>query len=78
MKIIIILFVWLATSQIGFAQVVGTQFPNMQAETVDDKKVLLPQDVKGKYTLLGLAYSVQTSSPPRNIVIFLELNSARQ
>lgn len=57
MKSIIILFVWLAISQIGFAQVVGTQFPNMQAETVDDKKVLLPQDVKGKYTLLGLAYS---------------------
>jgi hypothetical protein len=29
----------------------------MQAETVEDKKVNLPQDVKGKYTLLGLAYS---------------------
>jgi hypothetical protein len=29
----------------------------MEAETVEDKKVKLPQDVKGKYTLLGLAYS---------------------
>lgn len=29
----------------------------MEAETVEDKKVNLPQDVKGKYTLLGLAYS---------------------
>jgi hypothetical protein len=29
----------------------------MTAETVDDKKVNLPQDTKGKYTLLGLAYS---------------------
>ena len=27
------------------------------AETVEDKKVNLPKDVKGKYTLLGLAYS---------------------
>lgn len=39
------------------AQVIGKQFPNMEAETVEDKKVTLPQDVKGKYTLIGLAYS---------------------
>jgi hypothetical protein len=36
---------------------VGKVFPDMEAETVEDKKVKLPQDVKGKYTLLGLAYS---------------------
>ena len=39
------------------AQVVGKMFPAMEAETVEDKKVSLPGDVKGKYTLLGLAYS---------------------
>jgi hypothetical protein len=39
------------------AQVVGKMFPSMEAETVEDKKVLLPADVKGKFTLLGLAYS---------------------
>jgi len=39
------------------AQVIGKMFPDMEAETVEDKKVKLPQDVKGKYTLLGLAYS---------------------
>ena len=39
------------------AQVVGKVFPSMDTETVDDKKVNLPLDVKGKYTLLGLAYS---------------------
>jgi hypothetical protein len=39
------------------AQVIGKMFPDMEAETADDKKVKLPQDVKGKYTLLGLAYS---------------------
>lgn len=32
-------------------------FPLMEAETVEDRKVLLPADVNGKFTLLGLAYS---------------------
>lgn len=39
------------------AQVIGKIFPVMVAETVEDKKVNLPEDVIGKYTLLGLAYS---------------------
>jgi hypothetical protein len=39
------------------AQVVGKMFPDMVAETVDDKKITLPNDTKGKYTLVGLAYS---------------------
>jgi hypothetical protein len=39
------------------AQVIGKLFPNMEAETVEDKVVQLPAEVKGKYTLLGLAYS---------------------
>ncbi|HCW07545.1 MAG TPA: hypothetical protein DGG95_09305 [Cytophagales bacterium] len=39
------------------AQVIGKTFPDLTAETTDDKKVNLPQDVKGKFTLLGLAYS---------------------
>lgn len=29
----------------------------MEAETVEDQKVKLPESTKGKYTLLGLAYS---------------------
>jgi hypothetical protein len=43
--------------QIAHAQAVGKPFPEMVAETIDDKKVTLPKDVSGKYTLLGLAYS---------------------
>lgn len=39
------------------AQVIGKMFPAMQAETVEDKKVKLPDATKGKFTLLGLAYS---------------------
>jgi hypothetical protein len=39
------------------AQVEGKQFPDMEAETVEDKLINLPADIHGKYTLLGLAYS---------------------
>lgn len=42
---------------LSLAQVIGKVFPDMQAETVEDKKVNLPAEVKGKYTLIGLAYS---------------------
>ena len=39
------------------AQVIGKTFPDLVAETVEDKKVSLPDDVAGKYTLIGMAYS---------------------
>ena len=39
------------------AQVIGKLFPDMVAQTSEDKNVTLPKDTKGKYTLLGLAYS---------------------
>lgn len=39
------------------AQVIGKIFPDMEAENVEDKKVMLPKDVAGKFTLVGLAYS---------------------
>ncbi len=44
------------------AQVIGKVFPDMTAETVGvagepSKKINLPNDTKGKFTLLGLAYS---------------------
>lgn len=44
------------------SQVIGKPFPAMTAETVDDKKVELPGSVKGKYTLIGLAYSKKSES----------------
>jgi hypothetical protein len=55
-KFILIPFLLLLV-QAAVAQVVGTVFPAMVAETVEDKKVSLPEDVGGKYTLIGLAYS---------------------
>jgi hypothetical protein len=57
MKKLVLIAVILAFSFGLSAQVVGKMFPDMEAETVEDKKVNLPGDVKGKYTLLGLAYS---------------------
>jgi hypothetical protein len=52
---IVLTLVLLAT--ICNAQIEGKMFPDMTAETVEDKQVNLPKDTKGKYTLLGLAYS---------------------
>jgi hypothetical protein len=52
-----ILFAIVLSNLAAKAQAVGKMFPAMEAETVEDKKVKLPDDVKGKYTLLGLAYS---------------------
>jgi hypothetical protein len=57
MKKSILLALMVAMAAVADAQVVGKMFPTMETETVDDKKVSLPNDVKGKYTLLGLAYS---------------------
>ncbi len=57
MKNLFIIIVLLIGCNLAEAQVIGNIFPAMEAETVEDKKVMLPQDTKGKYTLLGLAYS---------------------
>jgi hypothetical protein len=57
MKTLYTLIVLLATINLSNGQVIGKVFPSMEAETVEDKKVMLPVDTKGKYTLVGLAYS---------------------
>ena len=57
MRIIPLSIVLLAFSAPAVAQVIGKTFPEMEAETVEDKVVSVPQDTKGKFTLLGLAYS---------------------
>lgn len=57
MKKLVLSIVVLAFAHNLSAQVIGKMFPDMEAETVEDKKVSLPGDVKGKHTLLGLAYS---------------------
>jgi hypothetical protein len=57
MKTLFATFILLVGSFNLSAQVIGKMFPDMEAETVEDQKVILPESTKGKYTLLGLAYS---------------------
>lgn len=57
MKTFALIVMAMALSFATHAQVIGKTFPDMEAETVEDKKIILPQSTKGKYTLLGLAYS---------------------
>jgi hypothetical protein len=57
MKTRVLLCVLLVACLTAQSQVIGKVFPAMEAETVDDKKVKLPDETLGKYTLLGLAYS---------------------
>lgn len=57
MKRLIVVLVLIFVAGFAEAQVIGKVFPAMEAETVEDKKVNLPKDVAGKYTLIGMAYS---------------------
>lgn len=58
MRIIILTVLILAVMpHLGFAQITGKQFPPMSTSTANGKVVNLPTDTKGKYTLLGLAFS---------------------
>ena len=54
--LIIVLLVYLIQNT-SFSQVIGKQFPSMNTSTADGVVVDLPSDTKGKYTLLGLAFS---------------------
>ncbi|MBL6447540.1 hypothetical protein JMN32_14575 [Fulvivirga sp. 29W222] len=57
LKLAILSLLSLALFYTADAQVVGNSFPALEAETVEDAVVNLPEDTKGKYTLLGMAYS---------------------
>jgi len=57
MKLLTSLLFITGTFLFAQGQVIGKFFPAMTVETVEDRKVNLPEDVKGKYALLGLAYS---------------------
>src|SRR5687767_6427358 len=56
-RLMMLMICFSAILPLAEAQVVGKNFPDMQAETVEDKVVKLPKDVAGKYTLIGMAYS---------------------
>ncbi len=57
MRTFCLILLFVTGCQLVNGQVIGKKFPAMTAETVEDKQVSLPDQVAGKYTLLGLAYS---------------------
>ena len=57
MKILIGLLLTVVVHGFIVAQPTGKKFPEMITETAEDKRVTLPVDVKGKFTVIGLAYS---------------------
>lgn len=56
-SLLLIIFTGLLCISNVQAQVVGKVFPALDGETVEDKVITIPQDTKGKYTLIGMAYS---------------------
>ncbi len=57
MKKISLFIFALSTLSVANAQVVGKQFPDLSGETLEDKTVSIPKDTKGKFTLIGMAFS---------------------
>lgn len=53
----ILLTTWITTAFKPAGGVEGKMFPSMQCENYNGKKVNLPVETKGKYTLLGMAFS---------------------
>ena len=56
-KKLLLLIVGLGLFSGTYGQVVGKVFPDMETQTVEDATVNLPATAKGKFTLIGLAYS---------------------
>lgn len=58
-KIVLSFIVIAAIAAIAFkpVSVIGTLFPSMECEDYNGTKIKLPDDTKGKYTLIGLAFS---------------------
>lgn len=58
-KTLILLIMFIGSSLQLMAQV-GESFPQIKGETVTDKKIRVPDDTRGKYTLIGMAFSRQS------------------
>ena len=56
MKKLVIICLAVFLTHLSYGQV-GTMFPDMDGESLVHGMVKIPQDTKGKYTLIGLAFS---------------------
>lgn len=54
---ILLSIVFFFLSAPSFSQIMNKPFPEMKTLSLEQKTVYLPKDSKGKYTLLGLAFS---------------------
>ncbi|WP_422359333.1 hypothetical protein [Reichenbachiella sp.] len=71
MKITTILFSFLFTFS-SFAQesdAIGSIFPEMPTEDLFDNSISLPDDIKGKYSIIGLAYNKKSADKMPNWVV---------
>ena len=60
MKKIIISIIAIAAISFAYkpsAEIIGKTFPTMQCENYNGEKVNIPEETKGKYTLIGMAFS---------------------
>jgi hypothetical protein len=57
MKKMILIAVIVIYSTPSMGQLLGTSFPSISAENVHDRSVNIPSHTRGKYTLIGMAYS---------------------
>lgn len=44
----------------------GEAFPAIEGETVEDKEIRIPEDTRGKYTLVGMAFSKKSDDALRS------------
>jgi len=56
-SIFYLLVIFLGSSLLVQAQMDGTPFPKLTGETAKDEVITIPDDTRGKYTLIGLAHT---------------------
>lgn len=62
LKSVLIIFLLFSSTSFLLSQVIGKDFPKMDTETVEDKPIVIPNDTKDKFTLVGLAYSKKSEA----------------
>ncbi|HET6244899.1 MAG: hypothetical protein H0V01_03100 [Bacteroidetes bacterium] len=60
--ILIFTFNLIALAIYAQSNLIGKTFPSITGESLSDKNVTIPEDSKGKYTLIGMAYSRDAES----------------
>lgn len=65
LKVSFSIFAFFIACQFSAEAQVGKMFPDMSGLTLTDQETSLPQDSKGKYTLVGLAFSKKSEDDLR-------------